>query len=63
MDQQKTKKQRMKAAGQGLIATGVGLGFGAAYSGEMLIAVPMAIFIFFGVMLYMTSRMEAEEEE
>jgi len=63
MAQLKTKKERMKSAGQGLIATGVGLGAGAAYSGEMLLGVLMAIFIFFGVLIYTTSKMEDEAEE
>ncbi len=58
----KSKKEAMKHAGQGLMATGVAFGVGGAYSGEMLLIWPMAIFIFLGVFFYSSWWIQEKEE-
>ena len=60
---QKSKKERMKNAGQGLLATGAALGAGGIWTRETWLIIPMAIFLFFGAMLYTASRLEETEED
>lgn len=59
---QKTKKERMKSAGQGLLATGVALGIGGVYTGHSISLIFFVIFMFFGTMFYTASRLEDTEE-
>lgn len=58
---QKTKKERMKSAGQGLLATGGALGIGGLYADHNFSLLFSAIFIFFGSMFYTASRLDLEK--